>query len=52
MLLFLERFVILMYDRTSECENVNEAGKILFTQKGRSSPESIPPTYNALLQHI
>ena len=30
----LERFVILLYDRTSSQESVNQARKQLFTQKG------------------
>lgn len=47
----LERFVILMYDRTSTCTTVNEARKDLFSRKGRSN-ESIPPTSDALLHHV
>ena len=46
----IERFVTLMYDRTSTCTTVNEARKDLFTRKGRSI-ETIPPTYGALLEH-
>jgi len=46
----LERFVVRMYDRTSQCQNVNEARKVLFAQKDRSL-ENIPPTNDALLQH-
>ena len=46
----LERFVILLYDRTSNLECVNQARKQLFTQKGRSI-EGIPPTKAALIQH-
>ena len=30
----LERFVVLLYDRTSSQEHVNEAGKHLFIQNG------------------
>ena len=45
----LERFVVLLYDRTSPCVSVNELRKELFT-KGRSI-EHIPPTSGALLQH-
>ena len=45
----LERFVILMYDRTRSLECVNQARKQLFTQKGRSI-EAIPPTKAALIQ--
>ena len=46
----LERFVVLMYDRSSICMNVNDARKELFAHKGRSI-ESIPPTADALFQH-
>ena len=46
----LQRFVVLMYDRTSDKTDVNQARKQLFTQKGRPL-ESIPPTQAALLQH-
>ena len=46
-MLLLERFVVLMYDRTSES---NDARKQLFTQKSRTL-ESIPPT-QAALKHI
>ena len=46
----LERFVVLMYDRSSICMNVNDAHKELFVHKGRSI-ESIPPTADALFQH-
>ena len=47
----LERFVVLLFDRTSSQEHVNEARKHLFTQSGRSI-EVIPPTREALRQHI
>ena len=47
----LERFVVLMYDRTSKCLEVNEARKQLFMQKSRTL-ETIPPTKAALEQHI
>ena len=43
----LERFVVLLYDRTSSQKYVNEARKQLFTQSGRSI-EAIPPTPEAL----
>ena len=46
----LERFVVLLYDRTS-CEvEVNTARKHLFTQKSRSI-DALPPTRAALLEH-
>ena len=47
----LERFVVLLYDRTSDIVEVNAARKKLFTQKSRSL-ENIPPTRAALKQHI
>ena len=47
----LERFTILLYDRTSSSVNVNEARKQLFTKKGRAI-DAIPPTRAALVQHI
>ena len=46
----LQRYVVLLYDRTSELPTVLEARKHLFTQKGRQI-ESLPPTEAALLQH-
>ena len=44
----LERFVVLMCDRSSICMNVNDAHKELFAHKGRSI-ESIPPTADQML---
>ena len=46
----LERFVVLLYDRTSLCQGVNDARKVLFAQKGPTL-EKIPPSADALLQH-
>ena len=46
----IERFVIVMYQRTSTATHVNEARKKLFTQ--RYKMENIPPTLNALEQHV
>ena len=46
----LERFVILLYDRTGTLDCVNQARKQLFTQKGRSI-EGLPPTKAALILH-
>jgi len=51
LLSLLERFVVLLYDRTSDLVTVNNARKWLFTQKSRSL-ENIPPTQEALKQHI
>ncbi|ELU07992.1 hypothetical protein CAPTEDRAFT_216620 [Capitella teleta] len=47
----LERFVILLYDKSSKATDVNEARKHIFTQKARSL-ENIPPTQAALEQHV
>lgn len=47
----LGRYVVLLYDRTSSCLTVDEARKQLFTRKSRWF-NSIPPTRNALLQHV
>ena len=46
----VERFVILLYDRTSSDEEINFWRKSLFT-KGRSI-DNIPPTKGALTEHI
>ena len=46
----LERFVVLLYDRTSTEENVNQARKQLFSKKGRAI-DGLPPTQAALIQH-
>lgn len=47
----LEKFVIMMYDRSSTVETVDEARFNLFARKQRSF-ESIPPTKAALAQHV
>ena len=47
----LERFVVLIYNRTSDLVSVNDARRWLFTQKSRLL-ENIPPTQAALKQHI
>ena len=46
----IERFVVLLYDRTSAIVEVNQARKDLFSKKARSL-ENIPPTRAALEQH-
>ena len=46
----LERYVTIMYDRTSTCMKVNDARKDPFTRKGRDV-EAIHPTSDALRQH-
>ena len=47
----LERFVVLLCDRTSDMLTVNDARKRLLTQKSRSL-ENIPPTLKTVRQHI
>jgi hypothetical protein len=47
----LQRFVVLLYDRTSDLMLVNDCRKHLFSKKGRSL-DKIPPTSAALLQHV
>ena len=46
----LQRFVLLLYDRTSECTRVDLCRKLLFA-KGRQI-DRIPPTAAALKEHI
>ena len=46
-----ERFIILMYDRTSSRSNINCARQYLFTKKGLQICK-IPPIQDALRQHI
>ena len=46
----IERFVVLLCDRTSNVTKVNEARQELFVKKSRTL-ENIPPTQEALLQH-
>lgn len=47
----LERFVVLLYDKTSVLSGVNEARQSLFAKKSRKI-DGIPPTQAALKQHI
>ena len=46
----LERFVVLMYDRKSNCLDANSCRRDLFVKKVRAM-ESLPPTFEALLRH-
>ena len=46
----LERFVVLLYDRTSTEEGVNRARKQLFSKKGRAIV-GLPSTLAALFEH-
>jgi len=47
----LERFVVVLYDCTSDIMSVNDSRKYLFTFKSRSL-ENLPPTQEALRQHV
>ena len=46
----LEYFTVILYDKTSHLENVDEARKELFCQKNKTM-QIISPAQNALLQH-
>ena len=46
----IQRFVVVMYERTSSATSVNEARLQMFAQRGREI-DAIPPTEAALLQH-
>ena len=46
----LQKFVVIIYDKTSTATGVNEARLELFARKQRSF-DSIPPTKAALLEH-
>ena len=48
---WLERFVVLMCDKTSDITEINETRKQLFAHKGRSL-KNTPPTQAAVKQHI
>lgn len=47
----IERLIVVLYDRTSHLASINVAREELFCRKNRSV-ERIPPTQNALLQHV
>ena len=47
----VQRFIILIYDRTCPLDDVNLCRKYLFTKKQRSIDGS-PPTKDALMQHV
>ena len=48
--MLLERYTVVLYDRTSSLKSINEARRELFCQKSKTM-ETIPPTQDALLQH-
>ncbi|KAJ8419194.1 hypothetical protein AAFF_G00006930 [Aldrovandia affinis] len=47
----LEKFVVMMYDRSSTAEGVDDARLDMFARKQRPY-EAIPPTQSALKQHV
>jgi len=47
----LERFVVILYDRTSDCTSLNKARQQLFTKKCRTL-ENLPPTSDAFELHL
>ena len=47
----IERLIVVLYNRTSPLTSINETRQELFCRKGRSV-ERIPPTQNALFQHV
>ena len=49
-MLTIERFVILLYDRTSTCTDINKARQKIFAK--RNNIKRIPPTRAALEQHV
>lgn len=46
----IQRVVVLMYDKASQCVTVNVTRMDLFARKGMTI-DNIPPTEAALLQH-
>ena len=46
----IERFIVVLYDRTSPLSFVNDAREELFCKKNRAV-DRLPPTQDALLQH-
>ncbi len=46
----IERFVILLFDRTSTCTEVNDARWKVFPRK--NAAQQIPPTRAALVEHV
>ena len=47
----IERFIVVLYDRTSPLTLVNDAREELFCKRNRSV-DRLPPTQDALLQHV
>ena len=47
----LEKFIVLLYDKSSTTESLDATGKLLFMHKN-SQFDFLPPTFAALMQHI
>ena len=47
----LSRFIVIMYDPTSECSDLDVARKHMFTKRSKVL-ESLPPTSSAFMQHV
>ena len=47
----LERLTVILYDKWSPSFSINETRKLLFCHENRSM-EKLPPTQDALLQHV
>ena len=47
----IERIICLMYDKTTYISNVNDCQRMLLTKKSKTV-DNIPPTRNALIQHV
>ena len=47
----IERFICLMYGKTTYISNVNNCWRMLFMKKSKTVSK-IPPTRNALIQHV
>ena len=47
----IERYIVILYDRTSECLGVDQARKTMFMTQTKPM-DRLPPSSDALLQHI
>jgi len=48
----LERFTVLLYDKTSQLSFVDDARRELFFHKDKIMIKALPPRQGALLQHL
>ena len=47
----LERFTVILYDKTSDCQYLNEFRRELFCNKNKSL-KNLPPTQDSLVQNV